>query len=337
MKKLLSILALTCAALDAGAWGGDGHRIVGAMADRLIEKSNAQRHVAALLAPGESLETIAMWADCAKGDYCGPKTPDMLAYIAANPQHGEYHYTDIPFQHSAYSDGAVGSAGNDIVQTLKQAIAVLQGRGERISNPHHFTPRQALLLIAHLTADIHQPLHVGAGYVEKNGVSQNGAFVAPQDQRRIDGVHIFNTRGGNDLLIDYGDVDGGSAKTGALSFHIYWDVKTVDYAIRASGAATARQFALSVLAEKPEIAGNTGDPISWPYQWADDALRASKLAHAGLALGRMSEQTNRKGERRAVWALALPPDYGESSAALAKEQLTKSGHRLAALLQAIWP
>ncbi|MBC7858325.1 MAG: phospholipase, partial [Burkholderiaceae bacterium] len=76
---------------------------------------------------------------------------------------------------------------------------------------------------------------------------------------------------------------------------------------------------------------------SWPYQWADDALRASKLAHAGLAPGKMSEQTNRKGERREVWALALPPDYAQSSAALAKTQLTKSGYRLAALLQAIWP
>jgi hypothetical protein len=157
MKKLLSMLVLMCSALDAGAWGGDGHRIVGAMADRLIENSNAQRHVADLLA-GESLEAVSMWADCAKGDYCGPKTPDMLAYVRANPQHGEYHYADIPFQNPHYRDGAVGSARNDIVQTLKQAIAVLQGKGDRVSNPHRFTPRQALILIAHLTADIHQPL-----------------------------------------------------------------------------------------------------------------------------------------------------------------------------------
>lgn len=332
MKKLLSMLVLLCAALDAGAWGGDGHRIVGAMADRLIEDSNAQQHVAALLAPGESLETISMWADCAKGDYCGPKTPDMLAYIRANPQHGEYHYADIPFQHPHYRDGAVGSARNDIVQTLKQAIAVLQGKGDRLSNPHHFTPRQALMLIVHLTADIHQPLHVGVGYISKDG-----AFAAPQDKRQIDGVHFFNTRGGNDLLIDAGGKEGGAAKAGPRSFHAYWDIKTVNHAMRASAADTPQQFASSVLAEKLEIAASTGDPISWPYQWADDALRASKLAHAGLALGRMSEQVNRKGERRDVWALALPPGYAESSAALAKTQLTNSGHRLAALLQAIWP
>jgi hypothetical protein len=336
MKKLLSMLVLMCAALDAGAWGGDGHRIVGAMADRLIENSNAQRHVADLLA-GESLEAVSMWPDCAKGDYCGPKTPDMLAYIRANPQHGEYHYADIPFQNAHYRDGAVGSARNDIVQTLKQAIAVLQGKGDRVSNPHRFTPRQALILIVHLTADIDQPLHVGVAYVEKGGVGKDAAFAAPQDKRQIDGAHFFNTRGGNDLLIDDGGTDGGTAKTGPRSFHAYWDVKTVEHVMRAGGAVTPQQFASAVLAEKPEIAANTGDPISWPYQWADDALHASKLAHAGLAPGRMSEQINRKGERRAVWALALPPDYAQSSAALAKTQLTKSGHHLAALLQAIWP
>jgi hypothetical protein len=330
MGKLLSMLALMCAALDAGAWGGDGHRIVGAMADRLIESSNAQRHVADLLA-GESLEAVSMWPDCAKGDYCGPKTPDMLAYIRANPQHGEYHYADIPFQNPHYHDDGVGSGRNDIVQTLKQAIAVLQGKGDRVSNPHRFTPRQALILIAHLTADIHQPLHVGVGYVDKNG-----AFATPQDKRQIDGVHLFNTRGGNDLLIDDGGANGGPAKTGPRSFHAYWDIKTVDHAMRESGAGTPRQFA-QILAEQPPIAANTGDPISWPYQWADDALGASKLAHAGLAPGWMSEQINRKGERRAVWTLALPPDYAQSSAALAKTQLTQSGQRLAALLQAIWP
>lgn len=336
MKKLLSMLVLLGAAFNAGAWGGDGHRIVGAMADQLIENSNAQRQVAALLAPGENLETISMWLDCAKGDYCGPKTPDMQAFIDANPRHGEYHYTDIPFQHAHYRDGAVGSGENDIVQTLKLAIAVLRGEGGR-AHPHRFTPRQALMLVVHLTADIHQPLHVGAAYVEKSSAGKDAAFAAPQDKRQIDGVHLFNTRGGNDLLIDDGAPDGGKTKRGPRSFHSYWDTKTVDYAMRADGADTPRQFASIALAEKLEIVANTGDPVSWPHQWADDALRASKLAHAGLAPGTMREHITRKGERRDVWALALPPDYAQSSAALAKTQLTKSGQRLAALLQAIWP
>ena len=35
------------------------------------------------LLPGESLASIANWADCVKGTYCGPQTPEMVAYVVA--------------------------------------------------------------------------------------------------------------------------------------------------------------------------------------------------------------------------------------------------------------
>lgn len=331
------VLGSALVPLHASAWGDDGHRVVGAMADQLIKDSNAQQQVAALLLPGENLEKISIWLDCAKGRYCGAKTPEMIAYTAANPRHGQYHYANIPYQTGHYRDGEVGSAKNDIVQTLKQAIAVLQGKDDRISNPRHFTRRQALILLAHLAADIHQPLHVGVPYIGKNG-GKDGSFAVPESRRQIDGIHIFDTRGGNHLLIDAAAVPAESrAQAGAWSFHAYWDITTVDYAMRGSSARTPQQFAQTVIAGRPVVARNTGDPISWPYQWADDALQASKLAHAGLAPGRMSQQTSPKGKLYDVWALPLPQDYAVPSSALARTQLTKSGYRLASLLQAIWP
>jgi hypothetical protein len=335
MKVLACALVLGSALtpLRAGAWGDDGHRVVGAMADQLIRDSNAQQQVAALLLPGESLEKISVWLDCTKGKYCGAKTAEMTAYTAANPRHSQYHYANIPYQIEHYRDGAVGSTKNDIVQTLKQAIAVLQGRDDEASNPRHFTRRQALILLVHLAADIHQPLHIGVPYVGKDG-----GFVVPENRRQIDGVNIFDTRGGNDLLVDRAVVPAESkAQAGAWSFHAYWDITTVDNAMRASSARTPQQFAQDVLAGQPPVASNTGDPVSWPYQWADDALRTSKLAHAGLVPGAMSEQTSPRGKRYEVWALALPQDYALPGATIARIQLTKSGYRLAAVLQAIWP
>jgi hypothetical protein len=71
-----------------------------------------------------------------QGSYCGPQTDEMQSYVAANPKHSEYHYTDLPFQYSHYHDHDVGSADNDIVQTLKQCIQVLQGKDDASSNPH---------------------------------------------------------------------------------------------------------------------------------------------------------------------------------------------------------
>ena len=57
MKKLVLIMALAgaFAAQNAQAWGNDGHRAVGAIADKLLKGSNAQKQLAAILFPGESL------------------------------------------------------------------------------------------------------------------------------------------------------------------------------------------------------------------------------------------------------------------------------------------
>ena len=69
MKKLACVLALTSAfvSMDAAAWGRDGHKAIGAIADKLLKGSNAEKQIAALLQPGESLESIANWPDCVKG------------------------------------------------------------------------------------------------------------------------------------------------------------------------------------------------------------------------------------------------------------------------------
>jgi hypothetical protein len=350
MKKLASVLALTSAFLaqDALAWGNDGHRAVGAIADKLIKGSNAGKQVAALLQPGESLESIANWPDCVKGNYCGPQTPEMVDYVNANPKHSEYHYTDVPFQLAHYHDGAVGTAEDDIVQTLKQAILVLQGKDTPATNPHRFTRRQALILITHMTGDIHQPLHVGAAYVGKDS-----QFVVPQKHDDIDSLAVFDSRGGNNFIMDNAKLEATSAnlippgepipvKEGvpnALTkpFHSYWDSTTVNYAFRRIRTRTPDQFAQAVIDTNPQVAKNSGDVATWPYQWADDALVVSKDAYAGVTVGKLTPQVSKKGETYYTWTLEVPQDYPVPSSAIAKTQLTKSGYHLAQLLQAIWP
>lgn len=129
------------------SWGQDGHRIVGALADRALVGSRAEREIRALLQSKETLENISFWADCAKG-YCGELTEEMKAFVQSNPTHHHYHYTDVPFQQSQYQEKSFGTSADDVVALLPQAIRVLQGRRESGENPHTLTPRQALLLIA---------------------------------------------------------------------------------------------------------------------------------------------------------------------------------------------
>ena len=359
MKKLTLILALSCTfvSFNAQAWGNDGHRAVGAIADQLIKGSNAEKKVEALLLPGENLAKIASWADCVKGTYCGQQTEEMVAYTTANPKHSEYHYTDVPFQLSHYEDNAVGTHGHDIVQTLKQCIAVLQGKGDKTTNPHGFTPRQALLMLTHLTGDIAQPLHVGEGYVGKSG-----GFLVPT-QKQLDDKEAFATQGGNNLqlddikltansgqLIPAAPVDDKQDKPAATpatpprppqatrAFHSYWDTTVVNYAFRRIGARTPEQFAQMVIDDKPVVSPNSGELSTWPYQWADQSLVIAKLAYTDVTPGVMYQQTSKTtGEVYNVWPLAVPDNYPVPTSAAAKTQLIQGGYHLAAVLKAIWP
>jgi len=351
MKKLAFVIALASAfaSMDASAWGNDGHRAVGSIADKLLKGSNAEKMIKAILLPGETLESIASWPDCVKGSYCGPQTPDMIEYVNANPKHSEYHYTDVPFQLDHYHDHAVGTADDDIVQTLKQAIAVLQGKDTPATNPHKFTRRQALILITHMTGDIHQPLHVGAAFVSKDG-----KFVVPTTPAQIDETAIFDSRGGNNFLMDDEKLEQlssrlipppdeppvvkpGVPKALTKPFHSYWDSTTVNYAFRRIGTKTPGQFAQSAIDSQPNVAKNTGSPSTWPYQWADDALAVSKEAYKGVTVGKLTQQTSKKGETYYTWNLEVPADYPVPSSAIAKTQLIKGGYHLAQVLQAIFP
>ena len=349
MKKLACVLALASAfvSFDAAAWGGDGHRAVGAIADRLLKGTNAEKQIAALLQPGETLQSIANWPDCVKGSYCGPQSPEMVEYTTANPKHSEYHYTDVPFQLEHYHDHGVGTSEHDIVQTLKQAIAVLQGKTDPALNPHKFTKRQALILLTHMVGDIHQPLHVGAAFVSKDG-----KFVVPKSHAEVDDAAIFDSRGGNNLLLDDerltrlsdavippGEpkpIREGVPKALTKPFHSYWDSTTVDYAFRRIRTRTPDQFADAAIAGKPAIKANTGELATWPYQWADDSLVASKIAYGDVVPGKLVPQTGKKGDTYYTFTLEVPDNYPVPSSQLAKEQLIKGGYKLAEVLKAIY-
>jgi hypothetical protein len=131
----------------ADAWGPQGHRTVGAIADLLLTPA-AHAKVAALLAADldkfgtpsgrTTLESVAVWADEIRG------TP------ADEPR---WHYDDAPVCSSAPRESYCPGGQCNSVQ-LERLTAVL-------ADPHA-DPRarnEALKWIVHLVADLHQPLH----------------------------------------------------------------------------------------------------------------------------------------------------------------------------------
>lgn len=360
------LLAALLAVPPAQAWGPVGHRTVGAIADQLLKGSKAQQQIAALLLPGETLSSVANWADCPKpGEFCGPLTAEMQAYLVANPHHSTYHFIDIALKQGRYRADVAGAPDDNIVLILQQAICVLQGRSG--PNPHQFTRRQALLLLVHLVGDIHQPLHVGAAYAAEEGgwMAQAGPFDPLGGSNYLLDEAALQEASAHLLPPRLGDEPPDSAMVRSTrSMHAFWDSTAVDYAMRRNGVRSAEQFAAKLLEGKlangkhadgkqadgkqPDgkqsggkhadgklLAPNAGDPATWPVQWADDALQACSRAYAGVIPGKMERRTSKKGSQYGVWTLALPPDYPVTSAGIAAEQVQRAGYRLAAVLAAI--
>src|SRR6266702_4209058 len=206
---------------SAFAWGPDGHRTVATLAQKLIAGSNAATQVQALLG-NVSLPEVAVWADCAKG--VNPSTfkyehagafPECKIFETAEGEaamedfvrrnatncpikpgeeicHKQYHYADVAIQHQTYRLGFVGTRDDDIVAAVIAMTHVL--KGDPAPAPFNIKDKpEALRLLVHYVGDIHQPLHVGAVYLDAQGNEVNpdtGTFDPSTE-----------TRGGNNILV----------------------------------------------------------------------------------------------------------------------------------------
>ena len=316
LALLLSAL-LASTPIGTRAWGTEGHETVGAMADTLIAGSRAEAEVKALLKKKESLSSVSVWADCAKG-YCGPLTPEMKTFVKANPRHHDYHFTDVPYQLAAYNGSPVGTGDNDVVHILGQCIAVL--RDDSSNNPHGFSKRQALLLLTHFVGDIHQPLHVGTAYVDSND-----DFVVPHDQAEIDDGVIKATIGDNSLV------------HGSRPLHSYWDTDVVKTSMHRAGVTSIDDFAQAMLTKHKAPAATAGDPRTWPEKWANESLALAKKVHDSVSITDEFEVQDRDHTPHLAWHIDWGPNYAKIASTEGEKAFVKAGYRLAQLLQAIWP
>ncbi|HXT40414.1 MAG TPA: S1/P1 nuclease [Candidatus Angelobacter sp.] len=306
----LATLGLAAAALG---YGKDGHETVGAIAADLLQGTHAETKVNNLL-QGMSLLDAATWADRAKGSQ-GPLTQEMKDFVAANHDHHNYHYTDVPIQELQYQLGRVGTSPVDIVQISTQCINVLKGNDTPATNPHGFNQRIALLLLTHFVGDIHQPLHVGAAYL-----NDKPRFVNPNVVTT--GVH--EDQGGNFL------------KLGGTLLHVYWDDNAVQRAMKKAGAKSTQDYADRILQNNPIVPQTPGSVETWPKQWADEILPIAVKAHKGFKIAKPATVTDLFGTHL-QWKVTAPSGYTNFARDTVDERLTTAGFRLAQLLQTIWP
>ena len=334
--KLVVGLIAALVTVDASPWGPDGHHTVGAIADQLIAGSNAAVQVQAILG-GLSLQDAAVWADCAKGvdpskgfAYTSAgvypeckifETPageaEMIDFVRRNDTncaripgdescHKQYHYSDEAIQRDIYRLGDVGTSSFDVVAAVAAVTHVLQGD----SAPAPFNikdKREALLLLAHYVGDIHQPLHVGAVYLNAAG--------EPVDPDSGTFDPATKTVGANDII-----TVSGKKKTQGANLHHTWDQIPTNLMAGKVNAVW--------LAQAKAVPGTPGDVYAWPTVWATDSLGQAQNAFSGLQYS---------AESNGQWTVALPSSYSAKMAQIKRRQLIEAGARLAQILQAIWP
>jgi hypothetical protein len=171
LSVCLSALATIVVSAPAAAWDYPGHRIVGAIADLILQRHYpaTQKRVSDLLdvqVPGgtwqkRSLREVAVFPDCAKRNsepYCGrPSSEEEKAYVERNPHHDSYHYTDVPLQRPTYVPKTAGTGDTDVVQMISFAVTQLRARTQLSKKDVKLTDTEAVWLLAHLVGDIHQP------------------------------------------------------------------------------------------------------------------------------------------------------------------------------------
>ncbi len=341
MKKLASsfvaliVFIVPCA--PALSWGDDGHQTVGKIASLRVKPRTARR-IAEILKPGETLASISTWADTVK-ERMGKTDPDpdtnaFLQDMAHNEKNREWHYDDLPLNCRSYQTCDGFTVENDIVNMLNVCIRTLQGNPDPA---HPLSKRNALRLLVHFLGDIHQPLHVGCGFIDPNG--PNRRILIERDPVTIKRKGLMHDRGGNQLIIN----------NDRKNLHGFWDFELVTSLMLATDKQTSDELGTFLRqAVRPQSAWNPRGRIDmWGAHWATDSLQQSRNhAYRGVSIIRQrTVQIMRDGQplirdgrpvTDTVYDISRPPNYETMNREVVRQQLAKGGYRLAKLLDAIF-
>jgi hypothetical protein len=221
--------------------------------------------------------------------------------------HNTFHFEDVAIQRDGFDRSDLGTNDHDLVAAINAAIAVLTDRP--IPPPFPFAIRdkkEALLLLTHFLGDLHQPLHVGAVYLDPQG-----AAVDPDAAHAIDPA--TETAGAN-LIQDQN-----------LNLHGEWDDIPTD--IGEASTCELRQDAATVAATPGPIDG-------WAAQWATDTLHVAQDAFQHLTFAPPNPPSPQY-----KWSVAFDDHmaYLRHMDEIKRHQLAKAGARLAQILNTIWP
>ena len=140
MKKLVCILLFIPLMMgQAFAWGQNGHRAVGLIAEQHLKKK-AKKKVMKIL-KDNSLAEVSVWMDDIKSDKAYDHTHD-------------WHWVTIPA--GMKYEQTEKNPNGDIIMKIEELVRAL--KDDDLSEKQQ---QEYLKYLVHLVGDLHQPLHVG--------------------------------------------------------------------------------------------------------------------------------------------------------------------------------
>jgi len=193
MKKLICVAAamlLVFMPIRVEAWGQEGHEVVGTIAEAMLTDA-AKTAVHSILAPGDTLASVANWADTVR--------------FTTHKESYNWHFVDIPRSAAGFDDGRdcflpqdthPGAATDHMNCAVDRITFFKQVLADTTKTPEERL--DALRFVVHFVGDVHQPFHaIGEG------------------------------RGGNDNLItEFGATQCG---TKPCNLHSAWDTGMIDH------------------------------------------------------------------------------------------------------------
>jgi hypothetical protein len=330
MKKLkIPLILLTLIALlvtPAFGWGGKGHQTVGRIAQLHLANTNTSTRIRQILRQNETLASISTWADTVKdvevsadATSADADTQHFLRNLS-NRGNRNWHFVDMPLDCQSYNaqNCAAFTSNRDIVHVINLCIRKLQG-----GNVPNLTNRNALRMLVHLVGDLHQPLHVGVGFIDEN--EDNGTIQIIRNPATVISRHLEDKHdlGGNRLLFSENTRD---------NLHSLWDSKLVsDVSDNQSVSAFAADLKTDI---PPENSWNaTGAANTWAAQWATDSIGVSRTR----AYDTIGIRREIFFDEKPFYIITSSDNYRRNNEPVVKAQLAKGGFRLARLLRAILP
>jgi hypothetical protein len=350
MKRALLACALVLMLVQqAFAWSGLGHQAIGESAQSGLN-ANAQEGLAKVfdhggtLAPG-TLAKVATWPDeirnrmahgTVAASWDAEDTKEADRFNKNHKRNSLWHFVNLPLGVERYP--GVGTLpddpvrhftnGDDIVQAIKRCVEIL----ESPTATANFTKVQAVRWLVHLVGDIHQPMHVTAGYYLSAGSLAKPKLIT--DPVAASDAGVIGDRGGNGLLF-----------SSSSNLHAVWDGCLVELANGKTCSSRATEYtplARKLAAKMKTTAGafnGTGNHHFWPEQWATDSLKQAVKSHAyPTNLQNGSVQSAHGGDELYMQATIASPAkaaYADAHAPVGAEQLLKAAVRLADVLNAI--